>query len=60
MGAGRLRRADPLAAAHHFFALLTAETQHHWFLRDQPARTRPQIKATVERALAAFAGGYRV
>lgn len=59
MDAGRLRRADDNVAAMHFFGLVTAETQEHWFHREPPKMTSRQIAQIVKRAVEVFMSGYR-
>lgn len=60
MQRGQLREADAAVVATHFFAMLThGEMWRHYFLREPPTLTRPQIKRIVDRALDAFLTGYQ-
>jgi AcrR family transcriptional regulator len=61
MNRGQLRKADAAVAATHFFAMLChGEMWRHYFLRQPPALTRPQIKRIVERVLDTFMAGYQL
>ena len=60
MQRGQLRKADADVAATHFFAILTqGEMWRHYFMREPPTLTRPQIKRIVDRSLDAFLAGYQ-
>lgn len=60
MDRGQLRQADAAVAALHFDALINAETQHGWFLRDAKPPTPEQGQQMVARAIETFLGGYGV
>jgi AcrR family transcriptional regulator len=60
MSRGQLRKADADIAAAHYFAMLThGEMWQHYFMREPPVLTRPQIKRIVDRVLDAFLAGYQ-
>jgi AcrR family transcriptional regulator len=60
MSRGQLRKADADMAATHFLALLAhGEMWRHYFMREVPVLTRPQIRRIVDRALDAFLTGYQ-
>lgn len=58
MAQGRLRRADPMVAAQHLFALLRAETMDRLLLGVQDEQPVAGIPLIVARAIEAFLRGY--
>ncbi|MGJ7542394.1 TetR/AcrR family transcriptional regulator [Variovorax sp. LT1R16] len=55
---GRLRKVDPLVAAHHLMALLESETVTPCLLGIEGPRTRKELREATQRALQVFLGGY--
>lgn len=58
MRKGRLRTADPSAAAHHLMALLDSETVKPRLLGIQGPLTRKDLREAIQRAVQVFLGGY--
>lgn len=60
MDSGALRPAKPDVAARHFVALIFAESEPSLFIHDYQPPPAAQQRRQVERAVAAFLGGYGV
>lgn len=58
MRKGRLRMADPVAAAHHLMALLESETVRPRLLGILGPLTRKDLREATQRAVQVFLGGY--
>jgi AcrR family transcriptional regulator len=59
MDKGKLRRSDPLVAAHHLMALLDSETITPRLFGIEKKLSKAQIREAVGRALETFLAGYR-
>ena len=59
MEKGKLRRGDPIVAAHHLMALLDSETITPRLFGIEKKLTKGYIREAVSRALETFLGGHR-
>jgi len=58
MDRGDLKRGDPEVAARHLVALIFAESEHGFFMRDYKAAPPAEQRRQVARAVAAFLHGH--